>query len=141
MSGGVKKGVTLADQVVIDFSELSYAEVMAMSRLEASLGRASLLGERLGMAGADRGAIYDELLALSHPDNVQAVYDAVAQNMAKVVRSVPRAWFVKSAPETLDFSDPAVYGYLRGDKAKELRQMIQQAQQPEDMSKNSEGSS
>ena len=43
---------------------------------------------------------------------------------------------MSSAPALLDFADPATYGYLRADKARELRQMITKAKQPEEATKN-----
>lgn len=123
------------DSPVIDFSELSYQDAMGMNRIEATIQRVQILAQRTKSENVPDG-ILDELLALTHPDAMEKIADEVRRYMARVVRYVPRSWFVERAPDVMDFGDPDTYLHLRQDKTARLRQMIRLAQAADEAAKN-----
>lgn len=125
------------DKPIIDFSGLSYQDATAMNRIEANIQRTQILAERLKRKGDDvSDAAIDELMVLTHPDKLDEAADAVRHYMARVVRYVPRSWFVEDAPDELDFGDPDTYLHLRMDKTARLRNIIRLAQVTDEAAKN-----
>lgn len=123
------------DVPVIDFSQLSYDDSMAMNRIEATIQRVQILAQRTKSENVP-DSVLDELLKLTHPDEMDKVADQVRQYMARVVRYVPRSWLVERAPESLDFGNAETYRWLRQDKTPRLRQMIRLAQTADEAAKN-----
>jgi hypothetical protein len=127
------------ERVELDFGDLSFGESTEFAMLESRIQRAGVLQMQLAALPKDEAApleIINELAALTSPENMREIFEAAQREMSRVVKRVPRSWFVSSAPSVLDFADPATYAYLRADKARELRQMITKAKQPEEVTKN-----
>ncbi|TXH45979.1 MAG: hypothetical protein E6Q97_30555 [Desulfurellales bacterium] len=123
-------------QPEIDLSEMSYDDALKMAVLEAKINRLAMLQERMNK-GETTPEFMDELLQYTSPEMMEEVFDAVRKQMANVVRWLPEDWFVPDTPPGLSLRDPETYRWLRADKSKVLRTLIQQAQQS--ASKNSEG--
>jgi len=130
------KQLPVGEQPVIDLSEMTYEEAMNMAILEAKIQRLGILQARLA-SGDETTAVLDELLMYSSPAMMEEVFNSVRNQMAKVVRSLPGDWFTPDTPPNLSLRDANTYRWLRADRAKQLRTLIQRAQQ--DASKNSEG--
>lgn len=134
------KAIANGEKVELDFSDLSLAESMEFTLLESRIQRAAVLQMQIEQY-SDKGEepprdVVAELVALTSPETLRDIFEGANRQMARVVKSVPRSWFVSTAPRILDMGDPATYGYLRADKGRELRQMILKAQQPEELAKN-----
>lgn len=123
-------------QPEIDLSEMSYEDAMKMAVLEAKFQRIAIMQERINK-GDVPASLYDELLLLTAPGAMEEIFTTVRDQMSKVVKWLPEDWFVPDADPTASLADPETYKFLRADKAKELRALIQKAQQS--ASKNSEG--
>lgn len=91
-----------------DFSELSWADDKALARVSLMLRK----------SGEENDA---ELMFQAHE-----LMDAY---LAKVTTYVPREYLVKSAPEQINWSDPASMDYIRGGKMSELRDEMLKAKQ------------
>lgn len=125
---------------VIDLSDLSLEDTIKMNLLEANFIRMEMLQKRA--AGKDVSEkVLDELLDAINPDKLRETFDGNYTMMAKVVKFVPADWFTPRAPAEKDWADPELYRNLRADKARQLMQLIRLAQQPDEIAKNSEGSS
>lgn len=120
---------------IIDFSELSFEDNAKMAVIEARVGRLAIIQQRV-QHGGETPELLDEMVAITSPAAMQEVFDQIREQMAQVVRYVPRDWFTSKAPETLDFGLADTYKHLRADKAAELRQMILTARQPSEVTKN-----
>lgn len=112
-------------EVVLDFSEMTYDDAMQTALIEAKLSRVSLLGEKMRQSDQTPVEVIDELLVLSNPASMEALFTRTRMLMAKMVKAVPRAWFVSSAPSGLPLDDPETYRWLRSERGRELQQMIQ----------------
>lgn len=123
-------------QPEIDLSEMSYEDAMEMAILEAKINRLAILQERMNK-GDTTPEVLDELLQYTSPAMMEEVFERVRKQMALVVRWLPEDWFVPDTPPDLSLRHPDTYRWLRADKSKILRTLIQKAQQ--DASKNSEG--
>lgn len=125
---------------VIDLGDLSLEDTIQMNLLEANFIRMEMLQKRA--QGKDVSEkVLDELLDSVDPAKLRAVFDANYTMMAKVVKFVPADWFTPRAPAEKDWTDPELYRDLRADKSRKLMQLIRMAQQPDEIAKNSEGSS
>ena len=127
------------ERVELDFSDLSFGESTEFALLEARIQRVGVLQMQINTLPEGEEPtreVMAELVDLTSPATMREIFEAANREMARVVKAVPRSWFVSSAPAVLDFTDPATYSYLRSDKARELRQMITKAKQPEETAKN-----
>jgi hypothetical protein len=70
---------------------------------------------------------------MAQQDEILAGFEA---KLARVLVSVPRAWLVEEAPETLDWTDPTSLDWLKGPRMKALQAAMSNAVQPEQVSGN-----
>lgn len=122
-------------QIQIDLSQLSFDDNMTISKLDAQVGRFGLLNERVQQYGYT-SEIMDEMLQLSRPENLERVNQQIREIFARVITVIPRDWFVRGAPDALDYADPETYKWVRADKVNNLRQALAKAQSPTDTTKN-----
>lgn len=107
MSEQTKSIESQEDQPTFDFSDVSWRESKRQLRIIAEMQAAGEAGDM---------------------DKVDALLEETSAFFAKVVTHVPRSWLVRSAPEALDWTDPASFDYLRSDKVAALRAAMNRAQ-------------
>src|SRR5687768_10445617 len=106
---GIVKPKPGEERVELDFSDLSFGESTEFAMLESRIQRAGVLQMQLAALPKDEAApleIINELAALTSPDNMREIFEAAQREMSRVVKRVPRSWFVSSAPDALNFADP-----------------------------------
>lgn len=113
--------------IEFDLSNMSYEDAMQTAMNQAMFARASLLGQRINM-GTPTPEQLDELLALSSPSALENLYSQAREQMAKIIKKIPRDWFVSSAPKDLALDNPDTYKMLRANRANEVRQLISRAE-------------
>lgn len=96
-----------------DFSEISWGDSEDITVISAQLSAAQ---------------------AANDAEGIKAAFVAIRAAIARMVTYVPREWFVKAAPEPLDFADPETYRYLKRDKFQTLMGMAKEEQSPLDSS-------
>lgn len=101
------------DRPAFDFDDLCWGDVEDVTVLNAQLAKAQEINDA---------------------DQIREILTAIRAITARIVRYVPRDWFVNRAPEPLDFSDPDTYRYLKRDKFQELQKMAKEEQSPLDSS-------
>lgn len=104
----VNEAAVNEEQPTFDFSRLTWGDTKKMTILQASIARATETG---------------------NIDAMTEAFDAIQQYLAKVVVSVPGAWVVPDAPDTLDWTDPDSYDWLRSDRFQTLMEAMGAAQQ------------
>jgi len=92
---------------VFDFDDISWADEKEKSLALSALSKAQASGDVDGLALA---------------------FGRVEQYMTKCLVSVPRAWLVKSAPETINWGEQASFAYIKGAKFTDLLQALNVAQ-------------
>lgn len=99
-----------------DFTEISWKDSKEFSRMQMRLRRAS---------------------ADNNLEGLDIAFAGMESLLARVVTHIPREWLIKSAPPTLDWSDPASFDFVRGNRMTDLIIAIGKAQSPEETEKNS----
>lgn len=89
-----------------DFSELSWGDDKAFARMQLMLRKA---------------------LEENDAELMQQAHDGLDSYLSKVTTYVPRDYLVKSAPEQIDWADPASMNYIRGSKMGEFREEVLKA--------------
>lgn len=119
MNGAKDTAPALLDEKpVFDFSRSSYKDARVFGRLQLEINH---LNKRIMSAGADT-----DITALL--DELDAMGDRQEQHIMKVVVSVPRAWMIEGAPDTVNWQDNAALRWLRSDKFLILLDAITEAQ-------------
>ena len=71
-------------------------------------------------------------------DQFDDLQDVLTEALAKWVVSVPALWLVAGAPDTLDWSNPVSFDWIRADKFQELSEAAVAARAPERVSGRSD---
>lgn len=108
-----------------DFSQWSFGDAARIAALEVRQMRLGVLQERLQRGAADFETITQYEQAL---DAVEDTFQEVREMFARVVRYLPRDFFVDAAPAELAYDDPATYDLLLAHKVGPLRRLILDAQ-------------
>ncbi|MCZ2097239.1 MAG: hypothetical protein LC121_13465 [Anaerolineae bacterium] len=66
-------------------------------------------------------------------DELDRLVEDAERAIALILVSVPRAWLVDNAPESLDWSDVASLAWVRSDKMDVLREAAVEARAPENV--------
>jgi len=98
-----------------DFSEISWKDSKEFSRVQM----------RLRQANADNNL-----------EGLDMAFAGMETLLARVVTHVPREWLTKSAPLALDWSSPASFDFVRGNRMSDLIIALGKAQSPEATEKN-----
>lgn len=101
-----KENGEMPEKPVFDFSELSYGDMKQVTRWPYEMRAAEAEND------------------IAKVEAVIAKKDAL---YASTIVSVPREWLIKSAPETIEWSDPASLNYLRADKVDALEAAMVEA--------------
>ena len=109
-------GLTEADeQPTFDFEELSWGDSLKLTEAQMIISE-----------------IKD--VKKVQPEDMRNIYNAFIQitdYLAKITVTVPRKWLVKDAPDTLDFSEPASFGYLKQKYVAAMMEAFGKAQETE----------
>lgn len=103
------------EKPVFDLSELSWKDSKALTAAQMKVKGAAADGD------------YERL---------EQGFDDMQQFLARVVVSIPRSWLVKSAPDAVDWSDPASFDLLRAKRMNDVLTLLNEAQEPAEVSKN-----
>jgi hypothetical protein len=105
----------MADAPEFDFSQVSWG-----------MARQSMVAQTL----------MQKAIQTNDPETLERALDLIQQYLAKVVVSVPRAWLVGSAPEELDWRDPASFNHLLQRRMGDLLRAMNEAQSAGELAKN-----
>jgi len=102
----------VAGKPTFDLSELSWRESKSLATMQTRMANAQ--SER-DVAGLEAG------------------FAGMEAFLARVVVSVPRDWLVASAPDNVNWKDPASFDWLRAARMKDLMSALAEAQSPEEV--------
>jgi hypothetical protein len=91
-----------------DFSELSWGDEKAFSRINLLILKSQEINDA---------------------DMLSEAHQTLDGYMAKIITYIPRDWLINSAPESIDWKDPASLNYIRSKKVGDLRAEMVKAKQ------------
>ena len=124
------------DMPVIAWEEMSIMDSVAMAERVDEESYINVIALKI-QNGRATDEDWERMEVLRSRDyQVDAIHKKT-EDMARYVSYVPRSWFSKSAPDTLDFDDPKTYTMLQPQRFRQLYSLLMMNEaQAENATKN-----